>query len=109
VIDGEFQDAVGAKAIGVSHGDVGFVIQALHDITRKQLLRPEIVEDELAVLMQQTGDRLYRLDAGPQALAAPFIEEVARPGGRVVIPEVLESFLQQVRADGLQVVAEQID
>ena len=41
-------------------------------------------------------------------MAAPFIEELSGPGGRVVIPELLKSFLEKVSADGLQVVAEQI-
>jgi hypothetical protein len=71
-------------------------------------LRPEVVEDEFAVLTQRAGDLLHRLNPGPHGLAAPFVEELAGPGGGVVVPELLEGFLEQVRADGLQVVAEQI-
>jgi len=71
-------------------------------------LSPEVVEDQLAVLTQRAGDLLHRLKAGRHGLAAPFVEELAGPGGRVVVPELLENLLEQVRADGLQVVAEQI-
>ena len=71
-------------------------------------LSPEIVEDQLAVLAERAGDLLHGLDAGSHGLAAPFVEELAGPGGRVVIPELLEGFLEKVSADGLQVVAQQI-
>jgi hypothetical protein len=36
VIEGEFEDAVGAKAIGFSHGEFGFVIQSFNDPAGKQ-------------------------------------------------------------------------
>ena len=60
------------------------------------------------MLMQGAGDFLHRLDAGAHGLPVPFIEELASPGGRVVIPELLEGFLEKVSPDGLQVVAEQV-
>jgi hypothetical protein len=41
-------------------------------------------------------------------LAAPLVEELARPGGRVVIPELLDGFLEKVSANGLEVVTKQI-
>ena len=50
MIEREFKDPEGAEAVGVSHGDFGFVVQALHDPTGKKLLSAEIVEDQLAVL-----------------------------------------------------------
>jgi len=71
-------------------------------------LRPEIIEDEFTMLTEGAGDFLHRLDAGAHGLPAPFIEELASPGGRVVIPELLEGFLEKVSPDGLQVVAEQV-
>jgi hypothetical protein len=108
VIEGQFEYAVRAKAVRFSHGDFGSVIQALDDTTGNQLLNPEGVEDELAVLTQGAGNLLHRLDAGPHDLATPFVEEFAGPRGRVVIPELLKNFLEQISADGLQVVTEQI-
>ena len=50
VIEGEFEDAVGAKAIGFSHGEFGFVIQSFNDPAGKQFLSAEVVEDELAIV-----------------------------------------------------------
>ena len=41
-------------------------------------------------------------------MAAPLIEELGGPGGRVVIPELLKGFLEQVNSDGPEVVPEQI-
>jgi hypothetical protein len=50
VIEGEFEDVVGAKAIGFSHGEFGFVIQSFNDTAGKQFLSAEVVEDELAMV-----------------------------------------------------------
>ena len=50
MIEGEFENAEGAEAVGFSHGDFGFVVQALDDAAGKLLLRAEIVEDELAMV-----------------------------------------------------------
>ena len=35
VIEGEFEDAIGAEAVGFSHSDFGLVVQALHDAAGK--------------------------------------------------------------------------
>jgi hypothetical protein len=48
------------------------------------------------------------LDARAQGLAAPLVDELPGPGRGVVIPKLLELFLQQVRAHALQVVAQQV-
>ena len=60
------------------------------------------------MLAEGAGGSLHRLDAGAHGLPAPFIEELASPGGRVDVPELLEGFLEKVSPDGLQVVAEQV-
>src|ERR1017187_6992020 len=108
MIEREFEAAEGAKAVGFSHSDFGLVVQAFHNAAGKQLLSPEIIEDQLAVLTHGTGDPLHRLDTGSHHLTAPFVEELSSPGGGVVIPELLKSFLKKVGPNGLQVVAEQI-
>src|SRR5262245_45719480 len=108
MIKGQFEDPIGAKAIRFSHGDFGLVVQALNNAAGNQLLSPEIVEDEFPVLAERPGDLLHRLDPGAHGLAAPLVEELAGPGGRVVIPKLLKSFLEKVGPDGFQVVAEEI-
>jgi len=57
---------------------------------------------------QRSGDLLHRLDAGSHCLTAPEIQEHAGPGGRVVFPELLKIFFEEIGTDGLEVVAEQI-
>jgi hypothetical protein len=59
VIESEFQDAVGAKPVRFSHGDFGFVVQALDDAAGNELLRSEIVENagdarQLAVFVRES-------------------------------------------------------
>ena len=53
MIEGEFEASEGAKAVGFSHGDFGFVIQALNDAAGEELLGAEIIENQLSVLTQR--------------------------------------------------------
>jgi hypothetical protein len=39
---------------------------------------------------------------------APFVEELASPGGGVVIPELLKVFLEKIGPDALQVVTKEV-
>ena len=108
MIQGDFGDVEGAESIGFSHGEFGFVVEALDDAAGELFSGSEIIEDEFAVGAQGFGDLLHGLDAGAHDLPAPFVEELGGPGGRVVIPELLEVFLKQVGADGLEIVAQQL-
>src|SRR6202049_1656640 len=46
VVEGEFGYPEGPKAIRFSHGDFGFVIQALHNPAGKHFLGLEVVENQ---------------------------------------------------------------
>ena len=87
---------------------VSLVVQALHDPTGNQLLSPEVVKNWLPMLAKRAGDLLHGLDAGTHGLAAPLVQKSAGPGGRVVLPELLEGLLEKVSPDGLEVVTEEI-
>ena len=50
MIEGEFEAAECAEAVGFSHSDFGFVVQPLDHAAGKQFLRAEIVEDQLAMI-----------------------------------------------------------
>jgi hypothetical protein len=49
VIEGEFEAAVGPKAVGFSHSDFGLIVQALYNAAGKVLLSTEVVEDQFAM------------------------------------------------------------
>jgi hypothetical protein len=53
---GQVEDTEGSESVGFSHGDFGFVVEALDNAAGKQLLGAEVVEDELTVLAQRRGD-----------------------------------------------------
>jgi len=95
VIECEFKNSEGSKSVGFSHGDFGLVVEAFHDPAGNQFLRPEVVKDELTVLTQRAGDLLHGLDSGAHGLPTPLIEELAGPGRRVVLPELLKGFLEE--------------
>src|SRR3954470_16539290 len=78
MIKGKFETAEGAKSVGFPHGDFCLVVQALDDAAGKQLLSPEIVEDQLAVLAHGACDLLHGLDAGAHDLTTPFVELCSR-------------------------------
>lgn len=96
MVERHFEDAERAKAVGFSHGNFGLVVQTLDDAAGNQFLRTEIIEDEFPVLTQRAGDLLHGFDAGAHGLATPLVEELAGPGRRVVIPELLKHFLEEV-------------
>ena len=43
-----------------------------------------------------------------EAITAPFVEKLAGPCGRLIIPELLKDFLEKVSTDGFQVIAKNI-
>jgi hypothetical protein len=86
VIEGEFQDAEGAKTIGSSHGDFGFVVQTLNHATGKPFSSLEIVEQQRPVSAQGAGDFLHGLDARSHGLIAPKIQKHGGPARRIVFP-----------------------
>ena len=108
MIQGEFEDAKCAKAVRSSHDDFGLVVEALDDTAGKLLARLEIVQQQLAVLTERSGELLHRLEAAAHDLVTPEVEELSGPDRRVVGPELLEVLLQQVGANRLLVVAEQV-
>src|SRR5262245_21076451 len=108
MVESEFENAISAKTVGSSHGDFGLVIEALHDAAGYELLSAEIVQDQLPMLPQRAGDFLEGLDTGVHGLAAPLIQELAGPSRRVVIPELLKGFLEEVSRDGFQVITKEV-
>ena len=106
--EGEFEDAVGAEAVRFSRSDFGLVVQALDHAAGKLFFGLEVVEQKFAVSAQSASDLLHRLDAAAHGLSTPEVQEQASPMRRVVSPELLEVLLEQVSADGFQIVAEQI-
>jgi hypothetical protein len=108
VIEREFGNAKGSEAVGFSHGDFGFVVQALHHAAGELLFGLEVIQNQMPMRPQHSGDLLHRLDPGSQGLTTSFIQELTGPGGRVLFPELLEVFFEKVGANGFQVVTEQI-
>src|SRR6266568_6222253 len=108
MVESQFEDSEGAESVRFSHGYFGLVVQTLDHTAGEQLMGSEVIEDEFAMLAQRPCDFLHRLDAGTPGLAAPFIEELAGPGGGIVFPQPLEVLLEKIGSDGFQVKAEQV-
>src|ERR1039457_4460712 len=108
MIQGEFEDAEGAEAVGSSHDDFGFVIETLDDTAGKFLARLEIVQQQLTMLPERPSELLHWLDTAAHDLVAPEVEELSGPWRRVLSPELFGVLPQQGGANRLQVVAEQV-
>src|ERR1700686_1047076 len=94
--------------MGSSHSDFRFVVQSLDHTAGNLLSGLEIVEQQLAVSAQRSGDLLHRPDAGSHRLPEPEIQKHAGPSGRVVFPELLKILFEEIGTDSLEIVAEQI-
>jgi hypothetical protein len=79
---------------------LALLFSPLRDAAGEQFLGAEIVQDEFAMIAERAGDFLHGLNAGAHSLAAPLIEELPRLSRRVVFPELLERFLEQVSSNG---------
>jgi len=83
VSESEFQDAKCTKATRSSHGHFCFVVQSLKHTAGNLFSGFEMVEQQLAMRAQRSGDLLHRLDAGSHRLTAPGIQEHAGTGVRL--------------------------
>jgi len=48
------------------------------------------------------------VDAGTHGLPTPFVQELACPNGRAVLPELLKGLLEKVSPDGARVIPDQV-
>jgi len=62
---------------------------------------PRIIEQNLAVALEGGRHFLDRFEPAASDLPAPGIKVLARPGWRVVCPEVFEGFHQKERPDAV--------
>jgi hypothetical protein len=108
VIQRQFEGAEGPEAVGAPQGESGFVVEALDRARGDGAFGPEPVQQQGPVPPQHAGDLLHGGEAGPHRLGAPAIEELARPGGRTVVPEELELFAQEVGADASEVLGQEL-
>ena len=58
MVEGEFEDAIGAKTVRSSHGDFGLVVQALHDATGKQLVTVQVL---VSLFLDKSPRIVYRM------------------------------------------------
>ena len=49
VIECKFGDAKGSEAVGFSHCDFGFVVQAFYDAAGELLFRFEVIENQISM------------------------------------------------------------
>src|SRR6266702_963485 len=105
MIESDFGDAEGSEAVGFSHGQFGLFVEALDDSAGELFSGAEIIEDQFPVAAQGPGDLLHRFDARAHDLLAPIIEKPGGPSRRVVLPELLEIFFEQIGAHRLEIVA----
>jgi hypothetical protein len=79
----QFQDAEGAEAVRFSHGDFGFVVEALDYLNAagELLSGLEVVEQQRTVGAPHPGHFLHRLDPRTHGLTAPEFQEHPSPGG----------------------------
>ena len=108
MIERQFGDSEGSEPVGFSHSDFCFVVQTFDHAAGELFPSAKIVEDEFAVGAQSSGDFLHGLDPRTHHLATPLVEELGGPSGGLVVPELLEVFLEQIGAHALEVVAYQV-
>lgn len=58
--------------------------------------------------MQGASELFHRLYPSTHHLGAPLVEELSRPRGRFIVPELLEVLLEQIGTHAFEVVVQEI-
>src|SRR6516162_1452441 len=108
MVERDFNCFESPKAIGFSEGQFQTVVETLNDAAGNSLFGPKPVQQQGSMPAQHASHFLHGLEARAQSPCTPSIQELPRPGGRTIVPEELEVLLEQVGADGLEVIAQQL-
>jgi hypothetical protein len=73
--------------------DFSLVSQVLYDATGNKLSGPEVIEGPLPVLTKERAIFFIGSMREPMICRQPVAEELASPGGRVVVSRVAETLL----------------
>ena len=108
MIQSNFQHVKGPESIGTSGDHLGLVVESFHAAEGNLAFGQKPVEQEFPVSAQHLGHLFHRWETGAHGPGTPVVEELARPGRRVILPEPLKILFEQVGPDRLEVAGEQI-
>src|SRR5260370_56656 len=86
-----------AQTVGTALHDPYLVVQALDEAERDFVLGLAVSSQPIPVPLDHRSELLVRLQSLPLQARPPVIEELSRPGFAVVVPELAEGLLEQVR------------
>jgi hypothetical protein len=89
MVESGFARSVGAKPIGSFQRQFEFIIQPLNHPAGIELFGLKVIEQKLAVPLEDGGCFLEWFEPAAPDLPTPGVEELSRPARRVVSPEVL--------------------
>jgi hypothetical protein len=108
MVRGDFHAAIRPKAVCLSGGQFGFVVEAFHDGGGNLPVGPKPVQEQRPMTAEHTHDLLHRLDPRTHHLDTLFVQERRRPIDRAVVPERLEALAEQYGAHGSQIVLHEL-
>ena len=76
--------------------DVDLVVQAFDEAERDLVLGSAVGGDAVPVAVDHRGELLVGFEPLPFEALAPVLEEAARPGLALVVPELAERLLQHI-------------
>jgi hypothetical protein len=77
--------------------DPNLVIETFHETEGDLVIRLAITDDAVPMAFDQPGKLPVRFQPTPLELGFPVLEELARPSGITVIPELPKRFLEHIR------------
>jgi hypothetical protein len=95
------------QAVGSALDDPDLIVEALDEAEGDFIFRLAIGGNSIPVSLNHLGELLVRLEPLPLQLFAPALEELPRPGFAVVVPQLTEGLLEQIRGIEAFVGAEQ--
>ena len=104
MVECDFDHIVHPKAVRLSDRQFCLVVQPLHGTRQNTPFRYEPIQQQTPVAAKTHAPLFSAGPAGTHHPRRPFIQELARPGHRSILPESLKLFPMQVRTHRLQVV-----
>jgi hypothetical protein len=102
MIESNFPGIFCSKTVAPFQRQFDFGVETLDDAAGVAFDAFKIVEQESSVRSQGAGDFFEWGETGSGDFCAPGVQEIGRPGGRRIRPEVLKHFDEQKSAQGSQ-------
>ena len=99
MVERDLSRSEGSETVCFSSSQFGLIVETFNYSVGDLFLGAEPIKQEFAVRPKHARHFLHGFDSRPHRLPTPGIHELSGPMCRLVFPEELEVFLQEITSD----------